>query len=426
MTVSSFKEITSNQEFDMKVELASNSQQTLKSIVLDAQYPFGYTFLSSGIPPLSDNSSWKIGDIPPGGKRTVTIHGKLQGEDSDIRAFRFSVGAQSSSDPKKIGTEYVAAEQDMTIQKPFISLGVNIDNDSGSGDHIGAFDRASHVEIAWSNNIPTTVSNVQITAKLSGNAYDKLSVQPDQGFFRSATNEIVWNQQTNKELGSVNAGDAGRVSFTITPKDMSSQSQSGAVNPTITMNVSVSGNRTQELNVPQALTSAVSRNIKVASNVILSGRTTRTVGPFVNSGPVPPKVDAATTYTIIWDVDNTTSSVGNAKVTATLPAYVKWLNAISPSSENVTYDKNTGTVTWTIGNLSAYTQNSARRREMAFQVSLTPSVNQTDQTPTLVNPATLTAVDTFTNAPVSSTQDYVSTRFSTDPAYKDGNDKVVK
>lgn len=425
LTASSFNEITSGQEFDIKVSLKSNSQDVLKNVLLKGNYPFGFNFISSNIKPLSDNATWKIGDIPSGSERTVTIHGKLQGEDSDTRVFHFFAGAQSTSDPKAIGTQYMSVDQAMTIQKPFISLGVSINNDDSPSDFVGQFGQNERVSISWFNNLPTSVSNMVITAKLSGSAYDKTTVQPDMGYFNSATNEIIWNQQTNDGLASVGAGENGTVSFSLVPKDMGTES-SPIVNPVVIVTASVAGNRTQESNVPEKLSSAVSRTTRVSSNIALTGRVIRNTGPFVNIGQVPPKVEQTTTYTIVWTVDNTSSAVGNARVTATLPPYVKWLNAVSPSTESVTYDENSGTVAWDIGNISTYTLNSSRRREVYFQISFQPSINQVDQSPTLVNQAMLTAVDNFTGAQLQSQQDFLTTRFSTDPNYKEGQATVVK
>lgn len=422
VTVSSFKEITSGQEFDMSVDMKSSSQQVLRNVLLKATYPFGYTFLSSSLPALAGNATWRVGDIPAGGDRIVTIHGKLTGEDSDLRAFHFSVGAVDPADSTAIGTEYMAVEQDMTIQKPFISLGVAIDNDAAAADHVGQFNAPEQVSISWSNNLPVTVSNVIITAKLSGSAYDKNSVQPNAGVFDSANDQIVWNQQTNAELGLAAAGDSGKVSFSITPKDLGA----AVGNPELSFAVSVSGNRPQEANVPSALSSAITRNVRIASNVSLSGRVVRSIGPFTNLGPIPPRAEQASTYTVIWDADNTSNAVGNAQAVATLPAYVKWLNAVSPSSESVSYDKNSGQVIWNIGTLNPDGAGLSNRREAAFQVSITPSITQVGKTPTLVNPATLTGTDDFTGTPVSSQQDLLTTRFSTDPVYQDGNEIVAK
>ncbi|MEK7609825.1 MAG: hypothetical protein AAB470_01740 [Patescibacteria group bacterium] len=425
LTASSFNEITSGQEFDMKVSLRSNSQDVLKNVLLKASYPFGFSFISADIKSLSDNATWKIGDIPPGGERIVTIRGKIQGEDNDTRVFRFIAGAQSSTDPKSIGTQYMSTDQIMTIQKPFISLGILIDGNDASSDFVSQFGRSERISVGWFNNLTTTVSNMVITVKLSGSAYEKTSVAPDVGYYNSATDEIIWSQQTNSDFASVDAGKSGTVSFSIIPTDKSTVTNP-IVNPIITFTAGVAGNRTQESNVPSVLSSSVSRTTRVSSNVSLTGRVVRTIGPFTNTGPVPPKVEQPTTYTVVWTVDNTSSAVGGAKVIATLPPYVKWLNVVSPSSESVTYDENSGTVTWNIGNVSTYTIDSSRRREVNFQISFLPSVIQEGDNPTLVNQSILTATDSFTGAQLQSKQDYLSTRFSTDPNYKDGQGVVVK
>jgi hypothetical protein len=425
VTASSFSSVTSGQAFDMTVNLKSNSQNTLKNVLLKAQYPFGYTFISANLPPLSDHATWKIGDIPPGGERSIVIHGTLQGEDTDSRSFQFSVGAQSSGNAATIGTEYAIVEQSLTIEKPFITLGIGLDGDQTSGDHIGAFEQPERVAVSWFNNLPSSVSNVVITADLSGTAYDKTKVQPDAGYFNSAKNEIVWNQQTNPELASVAGGASGVVSFIMTPADNGTSANS-VINPTVSISAGVTADRTQESGVSGALSAVVSRTVKVASSVALSGRLVRTVGPFVNTGPIPPKVEQKTTYTVIWTIDNTSNAVNNAQVVATLPPYVTWLGNVSPSTEDVTYDANSGTITWNVGNVSANPSGSSDLRDVAFQISLFPSINQAATVPTLINMATLTATDDFTGTALQSTQDFLTTSYSTDPAYKQGDGMVVK
>ncbi len=430
VAISSISTVTSGQAFDMTVNLTSNSQDTLKNIVMKAQYPFGYTFASANLPPLSDNATWKIGDIPPGGSRSVVIHGTLEGADTDVRAFHFSVGAQSSGNTASIGTEYAAVEQDLTIEKPFISLGLNIDNDQGTGDHVGQFGSPERVTITWFNNLPSAVANVAITADLSGSAYDKTRVQPDPGYFNSAQNQIVWNQQTNPELASVAAGANGTVSFTIVPSTRGSSSSGSSaspiVDPTIVISAGVTADRTQETGVSGTLSAAVSRTVKVASSATLSGRIVRSVGPFTNTGPIPPKAEQKTTYTVVWTIGNTSSAIDNAQVTATLPPYVSWLGNVSPSTENVTYDQNSGTVTWSAGTVAANSSDPSTYRSVDFQISFLPSISQVDFAPTLVNQATLSATDDFTGTAVQNFQDYLTTSYSTDPAYKGGDETVVQ
>lgn len=423
--VSILKEVTSGQEFDMKVELSSNSKESLKGIIFEAIYPFGFNYISSSLNPISDNNVWNIGDIPAGGKRAFTIKGSLSGENDELRVFHFNVGAKSNFNPAKIGTPYIAIEREATIQKPFVSLGIDIAGNSENKDYIGQFGRSSNISIKWFNNLPTIVSNMKVVAHLEGSAYDRTTVTPDSGYFNSADDTITWSQQTNPEFESVGPGDSGTLSFSLQPADFS---LGGKIinNPQILISASVSGKRTQETNVPLVVTASTKRNILVPSSVDLSARIVRSVGPFQNTGPVPPKVDQTTTYNVIWSVTNTTNSVRDVVVKATLPPNVKWLNNSDPSSETVLYDENSGLVTWSVGSIEAGKTNSPVRKEIVFQVSFTPNVIQVGNVPTLVNAMSLDAIDNFTNTHLQGRQDALTTRYSTDPGYKQGDEFVVK
>ncbi len=425
MKTTSFDEVTSGQQFDITVNLKSNSQQVLKNVLLKGQYPFGYTFDSSNIGALAGNTTWKIGDIPPGGERKVVIRGNLKGENTDMRVFRFSVGTQSSTDSKAIGTEYMTMERRIAIEKPFISTTIAIDGDETTADFPAKPGEQKRIKLTWFNNLSSSVSNVEIVAKLSGSAYDRSQVFPEGGYYQSSENQIVWNRQTNPELASVGAGDSGSVSFTLTPKDTRA-SASPITNPIVNISAKVSGNRTSEGSVPEVVTVAAVRNIRLASGVSLSGRVVRNTGPFTNTGPIPPKVDKVSTYTIFWTVDNTSNPVSNAKVTATLPPNIKWTNTINPTAEDISFDNNTSTITWNIGQVSTYTRTGSRTREVAFQVSLEPNIPQTGQAATLVNQASLTASDDFAGVQLGDKQDALTTRFSTDPSFKPGDEAVVR
>ncbi len=422
LSVSSYDQVTSGQPFDISVNVKSNSSDVLRKVLLTGAYPFGYSFASSNIAPASPgNNIWSLGDLPAGGTRTVVIHGSLSGENTDLRAFHFNVGTQSSGSSVTLGTSFMEAEKDVTIQKPFVSLGIALNGDSGSGDYAGQFGKALSVELKWQNNLPEAISNVNVTAHLSGNAYSKGTVNPVGGYFRSSTDDVLWSRQTDPSLATVSSGARGNLDFVVVPTDTGSASNP-LVNPSITISGSVSGDRTG--NVPQNA-GQVSRTVKIASSASLSGRILRTDGTFANTGPIPPQADQKTTYTVVWSVDNTSNALRNAVVTASLPPYVKWLSQVSPSSENVSYDANSSTVTWTVGSVGTYTSGTNKRREARFQISVEPSVSQAGQVPVIVNPATLTATDSWTNTTLTSTQSNLTTSFSTDPSFRNG-DAVVQ
>jgi len=425
LTVSSFKEISSGQEFDITFDIKSNSTDTLKNILLAATYPFGFTYLSSSQQPLPNKMTWRLGDIPPGGDRKVTVHGKLTGEDQDTKVFHGSVGSASATNPNAVGTEFTSAEQDIALQKSFMTMAVVLDNNQGAGDASGKFNQPVQVAISWLNNLPTTISNAEIDVNLSGSAYDRTLVQPSSGYYQSSSDQIIWNSQNTPSLSSVAAGQGGNVSFTITPRDLSTPGRP-VVNPTLTFTVNVKGNRTQETGVPSNLSAIIVRNDRISSSASLSGTVLRSGTVFTNSGPVPPRADQKTTYVIEWSIENTANVLDKAQVTATLPPYVSWLKQASPSTEDVSYDPKSGTVTWNAGTVGTYTANSGQRKTVSFQVSLEPNVNQVGSVPTLVNDAALTATDDFTAATLTSKQSYLTTRYSTDPSYKPGDETVAQ
>lgn len=425
LTVSSYKEITAGQEFDMSVNVKSNSGETLKNVLVSATYPFGFTFLSSTMKPLPDNALWRVGDLPPGGQKIITIHGKLSGEDQDARVFHFTVGSQSLRNPNAIGTEFMSTVHEIALKKSFMSVGLSLNNDKSNSDAAGSFNQPVNVEISWFNNLPTAISGAEIVVKLSGSAYDKSLVQANQGYFRSSTDEIVWNSQTTPKLDIVSAGEGGSVNFSITPRDYGTANRT-MNNPMLSFSVSVRGKRTQETGVPENLSSIVSRNVRITSSASLSGRVLRTQGPFTNTGPIPPRVDQKSTYTITWTIDNTANVLNKTQVSATLPPYIKWMNNVSPSGEDIAYEVKSGTVTWNAGVVNANTARTGQRKTVSFQISYEPSINQLGSVPVLMSDSTMTATDDFTGATIHSAQPYLTTRFSTDPAYKPGDEIVVQ
>jgi hypothetical protein len=178
--------------------------------------------------------------------------------------------------------------------------------------------------------------------------------------------------------------------------------------------------------VPEEVDSAVQREVQVSSNIQLAGSIVRSTGPFANTGPIPPKAEATTTYTVVWTVYNTSSTVDGVTVIAMLPPYVQWLSQTSPSTANITYNPVNGQITWNIGNLQAQTGGNASQQQVEFQIAVNPSITFVGQIPTTVGQAVLTARDDFTGASLQSTIVPMTTTFSTDPTFVNGDDVVAQ
>jgi hypothetical protein len=175
-----------------------------------------------------------------------------------------------------------------------------------------------------------------------------------------------------------------------------------------------------------AVTVSESRTVRIASQVNLTSKNFYSIGPFKNTGPIPPKVESETTYTIVWNAGNTQDDIANAKVTARLGQGVKWIAAHSASSESISYDSGSNTVTWDLSQLTSGSGFSSSGREVAFQVGLTPSISQIGTAPVLVSGITFSGVNTVSGSTVTATNPPLTTRLTADPSFIQGNDIVVK
>ena len=425
LTVDSLKEINSNQDIEFTVSLVSNSPQILKNLLVKADYGFGFTFSGATPQPISGQNLWSVGDVRPGEKRTIKIRGKIEGQDGEERSFRFASGLQGIVDKKALEPEFVSTVQVVAIKKPFVGVSLALD---GNTDDTYSVQPGKNIraDITWTNNLPAKVSNAKILVTLTGPTLDKNSVQAENGFYKSADNSIVWDQTTNSALATLQAGDTGRVSFSFASLLPQIGSFDIFKNGEITITVSVQGNRTEDTQVPETLVSGVVKKVRVNSELALSPRILHSAGPFVNTGPIPPKAEKATTYTVVWTVTNNINDMRDVKVTGTLPPYVQWLSAVSPSSENVTFNQTGGEIVWNLGEVPAGAGYSSPVRQVSFQVSLLPSVSQVGASPIIMNEMKIEGIDRFTNTSLSLTKPAMTTRLTTDPAFRSGDETVVR
>ena len=118
-----------------------------------------------------------------------------------------------------------------------------------------------------------------------------------------------------------------------------------------------------------------------------------------------------------------TNSVSGAKVLSVLPSYVKWLDNISPSGGQVTFNPVSREVVWDLGGVKENTGISTSPREIAFQVSLLPSQSQVGGAPIVIGVATLSGVDDFTADSVGVSLNALNTEIKNDPNYVNGQER---
>lgn len=428
LSIDTLKEANSGQEVEVDVHLKPSGTAPLTGMLLSIDYPFGFSFKSSTPSPQYDKNVWTLGDLPPGSEKIIKIKGVLTGQDEEEKIFRAYVGTQSDKDPQTLGITYNSISQSIFIKKPFLSLETVVNNDT-SNETVSSGGKIVRVDVLWQNNLPTKIIDGQIQVALRGDILNRYSiVVGNGGFYRSSDNTIVWDSKSgNGDLAVVDPGEKGSVSFSFGFLPLISQDGKKAfANPEVSINVTAQGRRVSDTNVPEEINTVASKVIKVESTLNLASRSVYYAGPFKNSGPVPPRVNQETTYTVIWTVTNSSNDVSQAVVRTTLPTYVKWLGVVSPTSENVTYNDIGGEVVWNVGSVPAGTGIATPPREVAFQVSFLPSLSQLNQSPLLTSDATLSGTDNFTGTTLGDSKRPLSIKLSTDPTFTENQGIVTQ
>lgn len=423
VTISNPNEVNSNQSIEFTVDLASNSAELLKNVLFQVEYPFGFSFEKADPPPTLDNNIWSIGDLPSTGKRTIRIKGILQGQNEEERTFRFSTGIADQKQDMKLGAIFSLLQETIRIKRPFVGVDVTLSGDNSS-EYVAVPGERVQANIVWQNNLPNQLLDTKVEVRFNGQALDKSTVSTSgDGFYRSIDNVIVWDKNTDNTLRSLEPGESGAVGFSFSPLASFS---SGSVSQDIDVSVTVSGSQVGESGKPELVSTTINKTVKLASSANMSARVVRSIGAFENSGPIPPRADMPTTYTVVWTATNSLNTLSQTRVTAKLPPYVTWQNLSHPDLEKVSFDTQTNEVVWNIGDLRAGTGGSLSPRQVAFQVSLLPSLTQVGSAPVLVYEARLVGTDRFTGKNIQVTSSAVTTRFTTDPAFVNGDEMVAK
>jgi hypothetical protein len=423
ISVRSFDEVTSGQTLSFDVVVNSNSTGNVEKVVLQAEYPFGFELTESVPSPTRSNNMWEIGTLAPEERTTFRITGKVTGQDNEQRTFRFAVGVRDEQNVETLATTFVTSVRTVTIKRPFISAEIAL-NGENKKDYVFESGGQVRVDVNWANNLAQNVTDAEIEVNLSGDVIEESTISAQQGFYNSSTNTARWTKNTVSDLASLNPGETGRVTLVFNTKNLSANPS--LKNPVIVVSVTVRGNRVSDTNVPEEIVSSETKTAKIASNLALVGQALHFSGPFNNAGPMPPRAEQETMYTVLWTVTNTANHTSSVKVVGTLPEYVRFVGNVSPGGEQVTFNSSSRQVTWNVGEVPQGVGNTSSPREVAFQIGLTPSLSQVGEAPVLVHTMSITGFDQFTENQLVRTINNLTTKLQTDSGFTSGQAEVVK
>ncbi len=409
-----------NQDISFTVTETLNASDAVPGILLVISYPPGFDFKSATPEPSFSNNIWDLGDLTKGVEKTITVNGVIAADAGEERAFNMYTGTKNPDDEQRIGTQFTTEDYIISIEKPFLDLALNINGNTGP-EVVGIPGQLTNGKVILRNDFDTKVTDVEIVASFSGSALDPATIDPDNGYYDPLRQEIIWNGETYAALKTIDPGDDAELGFRFKPIAFSG---SGLQTPSIDITLSIRGRQASQGNTFTQIDNYVNKKIKYGSSLQVSGNALYYSGPIDNTGSIPPQPGQATTYTIVWNIVNTSSRITGAKARAVLPSYVDWMDVVSPANQAVTYNPSNREVLWSIGTIEPYVGMSSSPKQVNFQVRLNASGSQSGSAPRLVLDTVLTGKDVFTGQDISRTMGAITTRLNLDSNYNAEHDNV--
>lgn len=406
--------LTIGQETTLVFEIISNSKQTIEDLLFEVVHPAGFNFTGSSISPLFGDNVWEIGVLEPGASKVIHITGTIEGRHEEERVFSAFVGKRDGVNKETINAVYSSTTKEVVFVRPFLALDITIDN-KRLQEYVFGAEKMIRVNVFWENTLPVDIINGEIRIKLIGEVLDKKSVSVGNGgFFSSIDNTITWDKNSTPMLSVMESGEKGNISFSVKALPLNTRGTKPLFNPQIIIDINSEARVVSGGGVAKKLNASTQRVIKFESKIHTTPRIVHFIGPYTNTGPVPPRVEQETTYTVILTVSNSSNRIKGAEVKTTLPVYVRWIGALG-QSENISFDEENREVVWNLGELNTGVGITRQAREVAFQIGFLPSISQLRKAPKLTGNIIFSGDDMFTETTIQNILPPMTTNLSTDP-----------
>ncbi|PIR46701.1 MAG: hypothetical protein COV07_02890 [Candidatus Vogelbacteria bacterium CG10_big_fil_rev_8_21_14_0_10_45_14] len=425
LSVAAQETINRGDDVRLVISVASNSTSVLSDMHIAASYPPGFTFKSSNISPIAGGRLWQLGDIAPSQSRTLEIVGSLEGSDGEGKAFRFVAGLGKEIESSEVSVPYSESLHRVELVSPKLALDLAI-NGVSSPSVIVEGGKAVRVDLSWKNNLDEDILDTVFVVNLSGELVNEKSIISDHGHYDSNTKTIRLTKADDSRLARLTPGASGQTSFSFDIISPAEFEQGVPRNPNIRISVDATAERLRDTPGTPFLSANIEREMRIQSALALSSSAVYSIGPFTNEGPIPPKVGEETMYTVIWSLSNAGSDLRNVITRAVLPSYMRYVGSISPGSELVVYTEKGGEIRWEVDRLQSGAGAGIPPRTVAFQIAFLPSITQAGRSAVLLGEASVLGRDLFTETDIKRMSPAITTRITTDPAYREEHASVVE
>jgi hypothetical protein len=382
-------DINANQETTYQLEFANFTDKQISNFKITMTVPNAF-IVSSANPKPNLGYTWNLGNLDPNGNGKITLTGTFKDASVGDQEL-FTATAEGSVDGKP---SFALSSGQLQVTIAQVPLEAQVTLSGHSDGTVKPGDNLSYL-VDYRNNGSDIAHGVSITVHLDGEALDMNSISASNATINGST--ISWDASQNNDLETVGAGDGGQFTFNVSVNDPATRSTSK--NLTVSARAEIINS---DFNQPFIGKTSIA---KVATVVAL----TKTITHL--SGPLPPTVGQASSYMIEIGIKNETNDITDGKMTMSLPSSASFdLNSVNSAEKaNVSYDKSTKKLTWTVDKVVAHAGRFVPQRKLQFTVTFTPTNASRGSNVTMASNIKFDATDNFTALPVSLTLDPVTT-----------------
>ena len=408
-------QLVSGQVFDFSLEYLNEADIAFEDLMVKIEYPQGFTFLSS-IPQADERDNiWRLDRLKQGEQKEIFIEGSIQGTEGESKSFMAQIGLEKNG--KFIPYSEKKEATQIAVSPLHVSQQVN-----GTVEYIAeAGDRLDY-RINYKNTTGIGINDVVLTASLEGKAFDINTLNVQSGSFDGINQKIVWKTSNIPELEHLGPGENGFVEFSIGVKNPLPAGSYTDKNFVLETEATI-----DSLKPPLALKDIQLKGeshleVKVVSQIFVDTKGFFNDDLFSNSGPIPPKVNNKTTYTLKFELSNTSNDIKDVIVAAYLPPHVQWEGKTKPDGSDISFNEQTGKIEWDVGFMTAMSP----VKWVAFQVSFTPAIVHEGSRVDLIGEAKVTGQDMFTGLELSDEDEQINTELPDDATISRLDGTVVK
>jgi uncharacterized repeat protein (TIGR01451 family) len=389
------QEVANGNKVDYVINFRNSSSEYLDGVRLKMEYPDGFSFISSDPSPSEGNAVWYLGSLSPDQSGKVVVSGSMIGSEEEGKTVKASLGYAGSNGQFIV---YDQKEEITKIAPTLLSISQTINNGADSNVNAGETLRYS---IQYKNSGSIGLNDVVIIEEINSRILDFSKLELDKkGAYKASQKTITWKASDIPELASLAPGAGGTITFSVPILDRIPVENSNDKNFNIVSTAKIDSPTIPNPIGSNKMVASNTVELKLNSRVALEEEGYYKDAIIENSGPIPPKVDQETSYTMHWKIINVSNDISDVKVVSSLPSGLKWLGKISPDTESVNFNERTNQIEWDAGSLKNGVGIFEPLKEISFQISVTPQANEVGNAILLLNPSVLTAKDLYTGSDI--------------------------